>query len=43
MIGKDPNDTNNSNKYRPISVTNAVIKLIEKVVQGRVIKFLGKY
>ncbi|RNA26385.1 hypothetical protein BpHYR1_040253 [Brachionus plicatilis] len=35
---KEQNDRNNQLKYRQISATNSIIKLIEKVMQTRLIK-----
>ena len=43
MIQKDPNDTQDPNKYRPISVTNTIVKLLEKLVQKRLISFIEKH
>ena len=42
MIPKKDDDLNNPNNYRPISLTNSIIKLIEKLVQQRLIKFLDE-
>lgn len=42
MLEKDPNERNNPNKYRPISLTNCLIKLMEKMVKKRLSDFLNK-
>ena len=43
MIPKDQDDKNNPNKYRPISLTNSVIKLMEKMVKKRLMDYLDKH
>lgn len=40
MIPKKPNDSNNINNYRPISLTNTIVKLIERLVKNRLVHFL---
>ena len=42
MIPKTPNDSHNINNYRPISLTNTIIKIIERLVKRRLEFFLEK-
>lgn len=40
MLAKKPNDAHNINNYRPISLTNSIIKLLERLVKNRLVYFL---
>ena len=40
MIPKKPNDSHNPDNYRPISVTNSVCKLTEKLIKNRLVYYL---
>jgi hypothetical protein len=42
MIEKKPNDKHNIENYRPISLTNSIGKLAEKLVKNRLVEFLEK-
>jgi hypothetical protein len=43
MIEKKSDDRANPKNYRPISLTNSVFKLIEKLIKGKMDRFLTKY
>lgn len=40
MIPKKPNDPHNINNYRPISLTSSIIKIIERMIKKRLVKYL---
>jgi len=40
MIPKKPNDSHNPDNYRPISVTNSMCKLTEKLIKNRLVHYL---
>jgi hypothetical protein len=40
MIPKKPNDAHNPNNYRPISLTNTIVKIAEKLIKTRLTLFL---
>jgi len=40
MIPKKPNDSHNPDNYRPISVTNTICKLTEKLIKNRLVYYL---
>ena len=40
MIKKKPNDPNNINNYRPISLTSTLVKLIERLIKKRLMAYL---
>lgn len=40
MIPKNQNDIHNPDNYRPISLTNSIIKIIEKLIKNRLKSFL---
>ena len=40
MIPKTPNDSHNINNYRPISLTNTIVKLLETMIKKRLIDYL---
>lgn len=40
MIPKKPNDSHNPNNYRPISLTNTIVKVVEKLIKNRLVYFL---
>jgi hypothetical protein len=42
MIEKKARDSHNINNYRPISLTNSIIKLKEKLIKGRLVNYLEK-
>lgn len=42
MLKKKDDDVHDPNNYRPISLTNTIIKLLEKLVQRRLLDFLEK-
>ena len=40
MIPKKPHDQHNINNYRPISLTNSIAKIVERVIKNRLTDFL---
>ena len=40
MIPKKHNDRHNPNNYRPISLTNTIVKIIEKLIKNRLVHYL---
>jgi hypothetical protein len=42
MLEKKQNDSHNLNNYRPICLTNCIVKLKEKLIKARLIHFLEK-
>jgi hypothetical protein len=42
MIEKKARDSHNINNYRPIRLTNSIIKLKEKLIKGRLVNYLEK-
>ena len=42
MLPKKTHDSHNINSYRPISLTNAIIKLLERLIKARLVYFLEK-
>ena len=43
MIQKVSNDKADPKNYRPISLTNCLIKLIERIIKVRLVHFLNKF
>jgi potassium voltage-gated channel Eag-related subfamily H protein 8 len=40
MIPKKPNDRHNPDNYRPISITNTLSKISEKLIKNRLVYYL---
>ena len=40
MIPKKPNDRHNINNYRPISLTNSMVKILERLIKNRLTEYL---
>ena len=40
MIPKKPNDSHNIKNYRPISLTNTIVKILEKLIKNRLVSYL---
>jgi hypothetical protein len=43
MIEKKDCDLSNPNNWRPISLTNSIVKIAERMIQARLVGFLDKY